>query len=697
MINHISKFYNSHKDFTNVLILTLVTAAVFFNSSWSYYLAFDDFNWPAFYNKSISEILFSESLGVISEGNYRPIELISHKVDNFIFGSENTFWKHLINIIFHIINVVLIYFLSIQLSANRVIGFIAALIFSIHFIHSYGFTPVSWITGRVEPIITIFFLSSFYLFVIFLKNRNKLIYFISLFLFYLALLTKEMAVTLPLILVLYIFLFRPNEGKEELKTLSHYNRILLIVGILSLYIVTISTSILFSSHFGFGGIFDESNNRMIKYLKLILIFLSGFSALMSFTIYFINKQSDKFSILFLKILSVLKVYYNKFRFAIPYFVILCLYLLSRFIALRGIGGNYNKASFVFQLDAFARDLYALIGFVLPVGIEYNNHIFYLQIEFPFLFYLLALILLLLLAFTFYRLVRSKSKLLIFSFLWIFVTLIPVHNIILPLHQYQQRYIYLPLVGFCLFISALFIENKYVVEKRPITILSVAFLTCILFYSAYLIQKHHERMYESGKVSYAIQKNMNAYRHLDLENANLYFISLPMDPMNSTSSVFLAAGYLNGILQYENKKYNQHYNCNIMLFAKDGAQLHNIKWIDETKLILSGSDLSNWYIIPHKLSRLDEERNKIYGRIPHALIKPLSSIKGITEVRLHDEDSSSVASVNLLRHDKDLKNFELEVEIMNTPKFQIKKSLFFMYKDGEYELIKQHTPSSLSKD
>jgi tetratricopeptide (TPR) repeat protein len=206
--------------------------------------------------------------------NFRPLRTTSFAIDYF-FWEYNPYGYHLTNLLFHIFNVLLVYFfvrlllyqpLAIshqplasntsplnRLPACPLIPLLSALLFATHPIHTEA---VCWIKNRSELFCTFFFLSSL---ILFIKSQllalspqppasnhqqskyyplSTIYYTLSLVCFVLALLSKETAITLPAVLVFYVFFFLlPNNlsllGKGKriiLKTLPFW-----IVGILYVF------------------------------------------------------------------------------------------------------------------------------------------------------------------------------------------------------------------------------------------------------------------------------------------------------------------------------------------------------------------------------------------------------------------------------------------------------------------------------
>ncbi len=142
-------------------------------------------------------------------GYYRPLITLTYMINYSLF-KINPLGYHLTNIIFHLLNGVLVYLLAVHLLKSMRVPLLAALLFAIHPVHTES---VSWIAGRTDVIACFFFLISLYCYVKFMEKRGLLLYLISLLSFTLSLFSKEMAVTLPLILIAYDY-FYTTEGKK---------------------------------------------------------------------------------------------------------------------------------------------------------------------------------------------------------------------------------------------------------------------------------------------------------------------------------------------------------------------------------------------------------------------------------------------------------------------------------------------------
>ncbi len=131
---------------------------------------------------------------------YRPILCLSFMVDAHFYGTEPLGY-HLTNIVMHVISTGLLFIILNKLHYNKEISFLMSLIFLVHPVLT---NAVVWIPGRTDSLLAMPLLSSFILFMEYVEKR-KIVYLLGHFLlFIVALLTKELAVILPVICFLYI-------------------------------------------------------------------------------------------------------------------------------------------------------------------------------------------------------------------------------------------------------------------------------------------------------------------------------------------------------------------------------------------------------------------------------------------------------------------------------------------------------------
>lgn len=119
-------------------------------------------------------------------------------MDIQLFGMESG-WHHLSNLLFHIANTVLLFFILVRMTGNLWSSSFVAVVFAIHPLHVES---VAWVSERKDVLSTFFWmltLVSYHLYV----QRRCLVRYLYVVLFYLlGLMAKSMLVTLPFSLLL---------------------------------------------------------------------------------------------------------------------------------------------------------------------------------------------------------------------------------------------------------------------------------------------------------------------------------------------------------------------------------------------------------------------------------------------------------------------------------------------------------------
>jgi protein O-mannosyl-transferase len=132
-------------------------------------------------------------------GNYHPLVIISYAWEYFFF-KLNPAPYHIINLVIHLLNCILVFYFILRLSGNIPVAFITGLLFGIHPLHVES---VAWISERKDVLYAFFYLISLICYLSYLNRRPAYRYYVySLFFFLLSILSKPMAITLPLILFL---------------------------------------------------------------------------------------------------------------------------------------------------------------------------------------------------------------------------------------------------------------------------------------------------------------------------------------------------------------------------------------------------------------------------------------------------------------------------------------------------------------
>lgn len=170
------------------------------------------FNFPQIF----SGATFGTGGAGLSGWFFRPFLTLSYMLSFAIFG-QNAWGYHLIQVIFHLINSILI-FKILQIIANekndtktRFLNFLISFLFAIH---PVTVEAVSYIAASSEVMYTFFNLSAFYL-IAKSNSKNDIFYYIKIYLLiFSGLLFKESSIVFLPIIIVYIFLYKKSEWKK---------------------------------------------------------------------------------------------------------------------------------------------------------------------------------------------------------------------------------------------------------------------------------------------------------------------------------------------------------------------------------------------------------------------------------------------------------------------------------------------------
>ncbi len=142
------------------------------------------------------ENIFSIFTSVVEKA-YMPLTIFSFALEYHCVGL-NPFLYHLNNILLHCAVVFLVFRVGMSLGLREKGACIAAFIFALHPMHVEA---VAWATERKDVLYSVFYLGAVLAYLNYLKTNKKSAYGISLLLAFLSMLSKSMALSLPLILL----------------------------------------------------------------------------------------------------------------------------------------------------------------------------------------------------------------------------------------------------------------------------------------------------------------------------------------------------------------------------------------------------------------------------------------------------------------------------------------------------------------
>jgi hypothetical protein len=199
-----------------ILLILLLTVVVFIPALFAGFIWDDDAAYDNPLLKTVDGLwkIWTVPRANFQELHYWPIVYTSFWFEHQLWGN-NPVGYHLINILLHALNVVLLWFVLRKIEIPGA-GFIA-FIFALHPVHVES---VAWVIERKDVLSGFFYLTSFLAFLNYLHPQSKIVnlkfYPIALFLFICALLSKSITVSLPLAMLLYLWWKNGRIKKNEL-------------------------------------------------------------------------------------------------------------------------------------------------------------------------------------------------------------------------------------------------------------------------------------------------------------------------------------------------------------------------------------------------------------------------------------------------------------------------------------------------
>jgi len=376
------------------IIIALFSFAVFINTLGNDFV-FDDEsvvqNYPAIRDLSNIPRYFTAEEGFhkVIGNYYRPVVYTTYTIDYALWGLNPTGF-HLTNNLINLIASLFLLAILLRLFAKYKFGTLASLIsvmiFTAHPVHTEA---VSWVSGRTDSLVTLFFFAAFYFYITYSELEERKYLYLTYLFYVLSLLSKEMAVTFPVIIILFDFLWKKKSFKE----------------------------------------LWESRNMYFVFIGLTVVYL--------LIRYFLLKD------------TITRESYNYFY-----------------------GKNFITAAAT-MLKTIPVYLKLL---VFPVGLLYHyNGVLPDSNSFSdikVVFSLVIILVLLYLSFYFYK----KYSKISFGILFVFVTLLPVMNIIPTMNFMAERFLYI--TSFSLSLVIAYLLSKFITEKNLKIILAVSAVVII---------------------------------------------------------------------------------------------------------------------------------------------------------------------------------------------------------------------------
>src|SRR3989344_495302 len=166
---------------------------------------------------------------------YRPILKLTYWMEYSLFNL-NPIGYHVTSLFFHILNTILVFYLANILTKDMNVSYIAALVFAVHPLHTDTITRTA---NSNNLTFTFFYLLAVISFIKYstLGETIGVYLAIAIFAFILSLLAKETAITLPVVLFLYEFVFYLGKIHDYYLISPYLNKYIPFLLILFIYFI----------------------------------------------------------------------------------------------------------------------------------------------------------------------------------------------------------------------------------------------------------------------------------------------------------------------------------------------------------------------------------------------------------------------------------------------------------------------------
>jgi tetratricopeptide (TPR) repeat protein len=223
------------KEWIWVALILVVTFITFSPSLKNGFVNWDD-DENITQNSNIQELNAANLKGIFSStitGGYTPLTSLTFAIETHFFGMKPGVF-HFNNILLHLLCTLLVFIFLRKLGSSLFITVVATLLFGIH---PMRVESVTWITERKDVLYGFFYLLSLILYVTYYKSRKRVYYFLAIFSFVFALISKIQAVSLPLLLLLTDFYFEKRFTLKQVWDKVPFFVLSLITGIAGIFIL----------------------------------------------------------------------------------------------------------------------------------------------------------------------------------------------------------------------------------------------------------------------------------------------------------------------------------------------------------------------------------------------------------------------------------------------------------------------------
>jgi hypothetical protein len=146
---------NRHLDVCVIIVLALVTAALYGQVIGYQFIGYDDPDYVTdnpIVQKGLSWEGFLWAFTTFTLANWHPLTWLSHMLDIQLFGLDPGF-HHLVSVLFHVLNTILVFWILRQTTGALWRSAVVAALFALHHLNVES---VSWLSERKDVLSTFF-------------------------------------------------------------------------------------------------------------------------------------------------------------------------------------------------------------------------------------------------------------------------------------------------------------------------------------------------------------------------------------------------------------------------------------------------------------------------------------------------------------------------------------------------------------
>lgn len=230
-------------------------------------------NLPRAFKSSVWAFTTSDIIFTV-DPYYRPLFTSLFTINYALFGTTAWGW-HLVNLLIHVSVTLLVFLVIKEATERKWTALIAATLFAVHPVHAES---VAWVSGVTDPLLGLLLLPAFYFYLRYRKQGRNYMLAVALGFYFLALLSKEAAIALPIFIAFCeLFYFNKSLSLKERAT-----RFSILVGLFA-----VPTLIYFAiryqaiSAFLFGG---SPRYPMVNGIATVPLAIVKYLALLTFPV-----------------------------------------------------------------------------------------------------------------------------------------------------------------------------------------------------------------------------------------------------------------------------------------------------------------------------------------------------------------------------------------------------------------------------